>query len=512
MTVRPLVAVVISSRTDFNVMRRGLEALRVMGVPYQFEVISPHRSPERIAEFARAVGEHGGEVIIAAAGGSPLLATHLASHTNLPVIGVPIDATPLRGQDALFSLSMVPAGMPIATVGINNSENAAVLATQILALKHPQFRTVLAHRHMSATQRAESLQKDLLTEYADLCSPERTVSSSVAMTTENETEPGDLAESPTPDPGSVMGPAARIQPGAIFAERPGGTAAQSLVSTPVPQEPGGSESTAAARVTAESGGAVASADTPPVEADEPAPPHRARPRVAAREEIPESPRPVGSLQTKVFTLDREDVNDDLIDHVMMVLLEGGIVGIPTDTVYGLAADATNPEAIERLCALKGREHQKTLGVLIHHPEMLDQLVREIPPGLDAVLEECWPGALTVVLYKKAGILSAATKSDRIGVRMPSDPVCLAVIERIGRPIVMRNASFDPNVPMTHADGLMENYGGHIDCILDAGECETAQGPSTVLSAVGEQFEILREGGVRRDKLKELLGERLKDGK
>ena len=105
---RPLVGVVVANRSDFNMMRRGLETLRIMGVPYLFEVISPHRSPEKLAEFARSAGERGIEVLITAEGGAALLAARLAANTTLPIIGVPIDASPLRGQDSLFSMVMVP--------------------------------------------------------------------------------------------------------------------------------------------------------------------------------------------------------------------------------------------------------------------------------------------------------------------------------------------------------------------------------------------------------------------
>ena len=131
---KPLVGVILASRSDFNVMRRGLETLRVMGVPYVFDIASPHRMPDKVAKFASSAGENGIEVLIAAAGGNGQLPGIVACHTSLPVIGVPIDATPMRGEDALLGISQMPPGTPVATVGINSSENAAILATQILAL------------------------------------------------------------------------------------------------------------------------------------------------------------------------------------------------------------------------------------------------------------------------------------------------------------------------------------------------------------------------------------------
>lgn len=585
---RPLVAVIIGGRADFNVMRRGLETLRVMGVPYVFDVLPPHRNPQRLAEFAQNAGESGIEVIIAAEGGSSIIATHLATYTTLPIIGVPIDASPLRGQDALFALSMVPPGLPVASVGINNSENAAILATQILALKHPQFRTVLAHRRMSSAQRAESIHNDLCAEYPDLCLRDRTaplISGQDSQDTDARDEI--VSESITPEPPV---PNERIRPGATYLDRPSNTRVESLVSTPVPQEPGISypssfqsppptvdmilkgpganelykpvepyrpKPSAAPQKPAEQpyerpstspymenetlsdddslhGIATNDMATPrptiirhhsSMEDEQNLPPkplikrsaaaEKAAKKVAAKEEsdgakVEPQPTMAMNTKTKIFRVNREQPNDDLIDHAMMVLLEGGILGLPTDTVYGLAADATNEMAVDKLYNLKSKDSQKTLGVMIHHPDMLDGLVTEVPPALEKVIEECWPGALTIILPKQPSTLKNVTSFDRIGVRIPSDKLCLSIIEKVGRPIVVRNASANPNEPINSAEPMIEAFSGFIECILDGGDCASSAGASTVLTALGDQFEILREGGVSRKKLKDLLGSKLKD--
>ncbi|MDK2972266.1 MAG: 5-(carboxyamino)imidazole ribonucleotide mutase [Candidatus Sumerlaeota bacterium] len=518
---KPLVGVIVSTRAEFNVMRRGLEALRVMGIPYVFEAVQASRAPQKLDELAAQFRQTGIEVVIAACSGSALLPTHLAAHLNIPVIGVPIDASPLRGQDSLFSLSMLPPGMPIATVGINNSENAALLATQMLAIKYPRLREVLDHRRTVAAQRVDSMARELATEYPDLCLPECTTP--ILPESEKDTDAGDVSEAVTPAPADKS---QRIQPGATWRERSSssssGQVAVALVPTPEPQEPAPSqrEFDLANDPTPKDGEEEATA---PLEAETPDKPYPASLVSPASRDTNLTPalsplpsasaalveRGEGGIDTKLFTIDRKSLNNDLIDHVMMVLLEGGIVAIPTDTVYGLAADATNRDAIERLCRVKGKMHQRTLGVLIHHADVLEQIVREVPPALERVIEECWPGALTIVFPKAPGVLSGVTRSDRIGVRIPSDTVCLEVIRRIGRPIVTRNASLTPEEPMTSAQQVLEYYGGYIDCVLDAGECPGAPEASTVLNALGEQFEILREGGVSRDRLAALLGAKLK---
>jgi len=493
----PLVAVVIGSRSDFNIMRRGLETLRVMGVPYVFEVINPYRAPDKLRAFATSAGERGIEVIITAGSVGALIGNHISSLTNLPIIGVPIDASPLRGQDALYSMVMAPPGAPIATVGINNSENAAILAAQILALHHLRIREVLAHRRMAAAQRMETIQQELRDEYPDLCTLDKTAPDAPPASADLDTDPG-TGESTTPVP---FAPKPEwIRPGATLVERSSGIGA--LVPTPVPHEPGNPERSASAMEADRAAGLggirrISRAATAPELIDTPIPdmkPRAITPRV---------------IKTKVFEIDRNDPDEDIIDHAMMVLLEGGIVGLPTDTVYGLAADATNNEAVERLYYLKGREHQKTLGVLIHHPDMLRRLVREIPPDLEKVLVRYWPGALTVILPRDPNVLAHVSGSDRIGVRLPSDPTCLSVISRVGRPVAMRNATIDSRESVTNAKAMIDQYSGHVDCILDGGDCPV-EGASTVLNAATEKFEILREGGVTRAQLKEILGDRLKD--
>lgn len=507
----PLVGVVVGTRSDFNMMRRGLETLRIMGIPYVFEVISPHRNPERLAVFAGAAGERGIEVIITAEGGAAQIAGHLASHTTLPIIGVPIDASPLRGQDALFSMAMVPPGLPIATVGINSSENAAVLAAQILALKHPRFREVLAHRRMAAQQRAESLQKDLHSEYPDLCQPDRTAPFSYSVVGDNE------SEAITPD---VPDDSQRIRPGAIWTDRP--QDAESLVSTPIPQEPGLARPATPTPQPRTFSSLVSDplrklAESETVGEEETPAPWPGMGRRAAETPIPVvAPPPAARSsapilrETKIFSVDRDSNADDLMDHAMMVLLEGGIVALPTDTVYALAADATNENAVDRLYALGGGEQQKTLGVLIHHPDLLSTLVTEVPAELERVIEECWPGALTIILPRREDTLTSVARTDRIGVRIPSDPLCLGVLERLGRPLLVRNASLQSAPPMTQAGPVIERFSGEVDCILDGGACVGSEGASTVLDAMNSKFEILREGGVTREKLKELMGQRLRD--
>lgn len=128
------VGIVMGSESDLEVMRPCAEQLRDLGVTCEVRIMSAHRTPEAVAAWAGGAADRGLRVLIAGAGAAAALPGVVAAHTALPVIGVPIDATPLRGVDALYAIVQMPSGVPVATVGINNAKNAAVLAARILAL------------------------------------------------------------------------------------------------------------------------------------------------------------------------------------------------------------------------------------------------------------------------------------------------------------------------------------------------------------------------------------------
>ncbi len=132
---KPKVAIVLGSDNDYPVIQDMIRILHEFEIPHEITISSAHRSPDRTHRYAVTLEDRGIQVVIACAGGAAHLAGVLAAHTILPVIGVPVDSSPLLGIDALLSTSMMPAGVPVATMGIDKSGagNAAVLAAQILA-------------------------------------------------------------------------------------------------------------------------------------------------------------------------------------------------------------------------------------------------------------------------------------------------------------------------------------------------------------------------------------------
>lgn len=135
-------AIIFGSKSDKDIMKGAADALKEFGIEYRAFILSAHRVPERLLEVLHQIEGEGFECIIAGAGLAAHLPGVIASHTTLPVIGVPINAS-LNGLDSLFSIVQMPKSIPVATVGINNSYNAGMLAVQILSLKYPEVKDKL---------------------------------------------------------------------------------------------------------------------------------------------------------------------------------------------------------------------------------------------------------------------------------------------------------------------------------------------------------------------------------
>jgi 5-(carboxyamino)imidazole ribonucleotide mutase len=136
----PKVAVVMGSDSDFDIVKKCLIILEKFDIDYDAEVISAHRNPEKIFEFARNAEANGIEVIIGAAGKAAHLPGIMAGITPLPVIGIPIQTSFQGGLDSLLSIVQMPSGVPVATVAVNGAENAGILAAQMLSIKYPEIR------------------------------------------------------------------------------------------------------------------------------------------------------------------------------------------------------------------------------------------------------------------------------------------------------------------------------------------------------------------------------------
>ena len=145
------VAIIMGSDSDLPIVEKAAGVLKDYGVPYEMRIMSAHRCPARVAEFAQNAADNGFAVIIAAAGMAAHLAGAIAANTTLPVIGIPIKSS-LEGMDALLATVQMPSGIPVATVGINNAKNAALLAVQILALSDENLAAKLTAERVKMEQ------------------------------------------------------------------------------------------------------------------------------------------------------------------------------------------------------------------------------------------------------------------------------------------------------------------------------------------------------------------------
>ncbi|AZT90628.1 5-(carboxyamino)imidazole ribonucleotide mutase [Caldicellulosiruptor changbaiensis] len=158
---KPLVGIIMGSDSDLPVMKEAAKVLEDFGVEYEMTIVSAHRTPERMVKYAKEAEERGIEVIIAGAGGAAHLPGMVASISNLPVIGVPVKTSSLNGLDSLLSIVQMPAGVPVATVAINNAKNAGILAAEILGVKYPEIRKKIAEYKERMKNEVEEKAKEL---------------------------------------------------------------------------------------------------------------------------------------------------------------------------------------------------------------------------------------------------------------------------------------------------------------------------------------------------------------
>lgn len=152
----PKIGIIMGSNSDLPIMKEAAAVLQEMGIDYSINIVSAHRTPDIMYNYSKSIEEKGISIIIAGAGGSAHLPGMVASLTCIPVIGVPIKSSALDGIDSLLSIVQMPAGVPVATVGINDARNAGILAARILGIKHPEIRVQLEKYIKHTSEKIES--------------------------------------------------------------------------------------------------------------------------------------------------------------------------------------------------------------------------------------------------------------------------------------------------------------------------------------------------------------------
>jgi L-threonylcarbamoyladenylate synthase len=196
---------------------------------------------------------------------------------------------------------------------------------------------------------------------------------------------------------------------------------------------------------------------------------------------------------------------EAIRQAAEIIRQGGIVAFPTETVYGLGADAYNPLAVARIFEVKRRPYFDPLIVHIAHPAHLKKLVKEIPPSAKRLTEKLWPGPLTIVLLKEENIPDIVTAGlPSIAVRMPDHSMALSLIEESKCPIAAPSANPFGYLSPTTAEHVREQLGDQVDLILDGGPCPVGV-ESTIVSFLENKPRLLRPGGVSLEEIESIIG-------
>ncbi|MER8062026.1 MULTISPECIES: L-threonylcarbamoyladenylate synthase [unclassified Streptomyces] len=194
-----------------------------------------------------------------------------------------------------------------------------------------------------------------------------------------------------------------------------------------------------------------------------------------------------------------------IEQAAGVLRAGGLVALPTETVYGLGADAEDPAAVARIFQVKGRPPTHPLIVHIGHADLLDEWVEDVPAAARLLAEHLWPGPLTLVLRRGRRVpLEATGGLDTVAVRVPDHPVALALLDAFGGGVTAPSANRFGSVSPTTTDHVRAELGDAVDFVLEGGPCAVGV-ESTIVDVTGDTPSILRPGGVTREELEAVVG-------
>lgn len=194
-----------------------------------------------------------------------------------------------------------------------------------------------------------------------------------------------------------------------------------------------------------------------------------------------------------------------VTEALAVIRDGGLVAIPTETVYGLAADASNEDAVRRIFAAKGRPADHPLIVHVADAAALPHWASSVPPAAAVLADACWPGPLTVLVPRAAHVLDVVTGGrDTVGVRVPAHPLTSALLQRFGGGLAAPSANRFGHVSPTTAQHVVDDLGDAVDLVLDGGPCPVGV-ESTIVDCTVAPPQVLRPGGIPTEQVEQLLG-------
>lgn len=208
--------------------------------------------------------------------------------------------------------------------------------------------------------------------------------------------------------------------------------------------------------------------------------------------------------TEVIKVDEKNIEQSLIQKAAGIIKRGGVVAFPTETVYGLAANVFDDNAVRKIFEVKKRSSDKPLAVCVSSLDQLSGVATSIPPEAKAVIEEFLPGPLTLILLKKNSIPDIVTTSkNNVGIRYPDHRIALALIDTAGVPVAATSANISGKESPTTAQEVLSQLSGDIDLVIDGGPTEYKVA-STVIDFTAQPYRILREGAISKQDLDHFL--------
>ena len=208
----------------------------------------------------------------------------------------------------------------------------------------------------------------------------------------------------------------------------------------------------------------------------------------------------------VLTVDRENPARRVLDEAAKCISRGGILVYPTETLYGIGADATNRDAVRRVLAAKRRPDDKPILVIVHSTELLKRLVTEVPQAAEVLMREFWPGPLTIVFKSAERVPAELTGSSKtIGIRIPSSKFCLELLSRCNCPLTSTSANVSGGQIRNTVADIRAELSDAVDMYIDAGVLPESR-PSTVISVVHRKVELIREGTISFEHIQAIVAD------
>jgi L-threonylcarbamoyladenylate synthase len=207
---------------------------------------------------------------------------------------------------------------------------------------------------------------------------------------------------------------------------------------------------------------------------------------------------------KIIKVDRNNPDEKILNMAVEVLRRGGLVAFPTETVYGLGADALNEEAVRKIFEAKGRPPDNPIIVHVGNMEQVYSLVEDVPPDAERLMEAFWPGPLTLIFYKSPIVSDIVTGgSPKVGIREPQNEIALTLLNLFGRPIAAPSANASGRPSPTKAEHVIEDLGDKVDLIIDGGDVSFGV-ESTVLDITTDPPVLYRPGACPKEEIEKVL--------